>query len=336
MDRVRVSVCISVYNGARHLPRCLDSVCTQSLSSLEIVIVNDGSTDDSQSIIDNYVTKYQKRKIVVISQKNKGLAQGRQTGINFASGDYIAFLDQDDYVINTAYEDMLACAENYEADIVEAETRKGDKILSSPYSGIYHTQEILKAYLRNGSLRPMLWLRLYNRRLFAKPVLPQIYTNNEDGFALPCLLYRARSIYFLKKCVHTYSDDNEHSVMRSVTVNSNNSDIFYRNSIIALSSYNHFVQYIGPSSAASLSDDLKMFMARKCCSFIFTFFSGKTLDNKREVLMEKYGFESTSEFNDFVRSNILFRFNSRGLVKLLGIDITYKFFCIYKKIRKTR
>ena len=90
-DQVKVSVCISVHNTAKYLPRCLDSVCAQTLQSLEIVLVNNGSTDNSEAIMREYAEKHPERRFVILSQEDRSLAGGRLTGINHATGEYILF-----------------------------------------------------------------------------------------------------------------------------------------------------------------------------------------------------------------------------------------------------
>ena len=84
------------------------------------------------------------------------------------------------------------------ADIVECEVFRDGSILSSPYTGLYDANFIFRDYLLYNSLHSMLWMRLYKRTLFQKDVMPELYVNNEDMFALPCLLYTAKTIYFLK------------------------------------------------------------------------------------------------------------------------------------------
>lgn len=96
MSRVKISVIIPVYNGEEYLHECLTSVLKQSFKQLEIIVVNDSSTDNSQSIIDDFAQS-DSRLISVILKKNKGVSTARNVGIGRAKGDYILFLDADDY-----------------------------------------------------------------------------------------------------------------------------------------------------------------------------------------------------------------------------------------------
>ena len=103
--RPLVSVCISVYNGEDHLRKCLDSVLSQDISSMEIVLVNDGSTDGTSEIMHEYQDRFP--EIRIIEQENRGLAQGRWTGVKNSTGSYITFLDADDYLLEGAYKTIL-------------------------------------------------------------------------------------------------------------------------------------------------------------------------------------------------------------------------------------
>lgn len=109
---VKVSVIIPVYNVEKYLKRCLDSVLNQTLRDIEIICINDGSTDTSVQILEEYGTK-----IKVIHSKNKGVSEARNTGLKAATGEYIAFLDSDDFVDDTFYEKLYKGATEYNADI---------------------------------------------------------------------------------------------------------------------------------------------------------------------------------------------------------------------------
>ena len=240
-----ISVIIPVYNVEKYLPRCLDSVCAQTLQSLEIVLVNNGSTDNSEAIMREYAEKHPERRFVILSQEDRSLAGGRLTGINHATGEYITFLDADDLVDATTYQKMLECAEKEGVDIVEIQTRRDAKILESNLKGLQDTHQVLKQYFTKGGIQSMLWMRMFRRSLFAKPVLPTIYTNNEDMFAWPCLLYAAHSIYFLKKPLHTYSTDNEGGVMQSETYDPKLAERRFQSRTKALLSIPFFREYAG-------------------------------------------------------------------------------------------
>ena len=115
--RPLVSVCISVYNGEAHLRKCLDSVISQDIDCMEIVLVNDGSTDSTSEIMHEYRDRFP--GIRIIEQENRGLAQGRWTGVQNSNGRYITFLDADDYLLEGAYKTIIQFMTDTRADIYE-------------------------------------------------------------------------------------------------------------------------------------------------------------------------------------------------------------------------
>ena len=115
----KVSIIVPVYNVEEYLERCLDSLVNQTLKDIEIIIVNDGSTDGSKEIIQEYINKY--KNIVYLEKKNGGLSSARNYGIPYAKGEYIGFVDSDDYVELTMYEKMYNKAVEEKSDMVECD-----------------------------------------------------------------------------------------------------------------------------------------------------------------------------------------------------------------------
>ena len=223
---IELSICISVHNTADYLPRCLDSIIALDNLEYEIIIVNNGSTDNSEEIMLRYQKKYP--NIHIIRQNDMGLAQGRQTGVNNARGEYITFLDADDYVFNNVYEKAVNYAKSHDLDVVEFCTKRGDLVLKSSMDGIHNSHEVLKEYFWGSkTIYPMMWLRIYKRSLFeSKPVLPKLYVNNEDIFAYPCILFSASQIGFLPDVGHNYSVDNSSAVMTQLRKDKNYSKTY--------------------------------------------------------------------------------------------------------------
>ena len=183
--RPLVSVCISVYNGEDHLRKCLDSVLSQDISSMEIVLVNDGSTDGTSEIMHEYQNRFP--EIRIIEQENRGLAQGRWTGVKNSSGSYITFLDVDDYLLEGAYKTILQFMENTRADIYEFQTIREDYYSKSPYSGIMEARQVLADYFNGVKIPVNYWLRWFKRELFTESVFPVGISLHEDVYGFPCL-----------------------------------------------------------------------------------------------------------------------------------------------------
>ncbi|MGM9628170.1 MAG: glycosyltransferase family 2 protein [Faecousia sp.] len=112
----KVSVIIPVYNAQDYLRDCLDSICRQTLTDIEIICVDDGSSDDSQEILKEYAQK--DSRIQMICQKNGGAGAARNNGLRHASGEFLSFLDADDFFEPNMLEEAVSAAEQYEADFV--------------------------------------------------------------------------------------------------------------------------------------------------------------------------------------------------------------------------
>ena len=112
----KMSIIVPVYNVEKYLRRCLDSILNQTLTDIEVICVNDGSPDTSPEILEEYQKK--DNRIVVINQENGGLGAARNTGINAARGEYLGFVDSDDFIVPTMYEKLYRKAKEQDADVV--------------------------------------------------------------------------------------------------------------------------------------------------------------------------------------------------------------------------
>ena len=152
MHEPLISVVIPVYNVERYLERCLHSVVSQTYSNLEIILVDDGSTDGSPALCDAWAEK--DRRITVIHKKNEGLGYARNTGIDCASGTYMCFFDSDDYIAPDTIEQAYAAAAKENADLVlfgsAAVNGSGDVVMRSvpkPRKTVYRGREIREELL---------------------------------------------------------------------------------------------------------------------------------------------------------------------------------------------
>lgn len=196
----KVSVIVPVYNVEKYLKRCLDSLINQTLSDIDIICINDGSKDSSLKILEQYAQK--DSRIVIYNQENSGLSVARNTGLEHASGEYIGFVDSDDWVDLDFYEKLYNSAKNNNADIAVADfirehPNKKPKRLKLKEEKIYTTPEdkfmICKVH-REGCV----WNKIY-RTEFIKSInlkfVPKMYYEDRD--------FTIRSLYFSKKLVTT-------------------------------------------------------------------------------------------------------------------------------------
>lgn len=162
-----VSVIINVYNGQDFIKKCLDSVINQTYKNLEIIIINDGSTDNTLNILKSYKDK----RIKIITTSNQGLSLSRNTGLDNAKGDYLFFVDADDYIENDAIEYLYNLCKKYNVkmstcnsiDVYDYETKiKNDIELIEVKEGKDLLIKILLSENRKGTI----WNKLIKKELF--------------------------------------------------------------------------------------------------------------------------------------------------------------------------
>ena len=175
-----VSVIIPVYNVAPYLREALDSVVRQTYLNLDIIIVDDGSTDGSEAICEEYRSDLRVR---VIHQENRGLSNARNRGLDLAEGKYIAFLDSDDAYDPEFAEIMLEAMENADVAVCHYEVHldtldKGRRNEPSIKEGCYDRKEALRA-LATGSIGLSVWNKLYSRKMWNQIRFPDGH-NYED------------------------------------------------------------------------------------------------------------------------------------------------------------
>ena len=116
----KVSVIVPIYNVEKYLEKCINSLLSQTLEDIQIILVNDGSKDNSGTIAKKYAKK-NKDKVIYVEKENGGLSDARNYGLKYATGDFVAFLDSDDYIEKNAYEEMYNKAIEENADYVECD-----------------------------------------------------------------------------------------------------------------------------------------------------------------------------------------------------------------------
>ena len=329
---IKLSVCISVHNTGKLLPRCLDSVLSQTYKNIEIILINNGSTDNSIYVMNQYADAND--NIYIYEQEDRGLAQGRQSGVDKATGDYITFLDADDYIYPNMYEKMIDAIIQTGADIVECETKRDETILSSPYNGLYDTTQILKDYFDGKPILSMLWIRLYNKKLFNKPVFPQIYMNNEDIFAFPCLLNNASTIYFLKECLHIYSTDNENAEMKKIVENRYDDNKVWEIKIKALHAIDFIKEYIGESVIEEkYSNEFEHFKSRNITYFCVVEYKKMSALNIIKQLCEYFDM-SEKQLNKFYKNNVSVPVFFDRIARIIGLRWSIRVYRFLKKVTR--
>ncbi|MGZ5509828.1 MAG: glycosyltransferase [Nitrososphaeraceae archaeon] len=181
----KISIIIPVYNGVKYLPKCIDSVLNQTYKNLEIILVDDGSTDESGKICDTYSLK--DKRIKVIHKENGGVSDARNVGLKVATGKYIGFIDHDDFIESDMYEILLKTLYAYDADIVQCASYKiiDKKINPEHYSGTVEQFDVTSALeesIRVRSFSHSVWNKLYKKDLLQGIEFPLNMLNVDINF----------------------------------------------------------------------------------------------------------------------------------------------------------
>lgn len=198
-----ISVIVPIYNVDRYLGRCLNSIISQTYKNIEIILVNDGSTDNSFSICQNYQKMYP--NISIINQSNQGLSVARNVGIEKATGEYIMFIDSDDWIhsntINILYKDLIG----YKAEIAICGMTKcfsysPNTVLRKSRVESLDQKEAIKRMLNGEWISA--WAKLYKKELFNNIKFPPGKTNEDYPVLIhlfeqcKCITYNSIPLYY--------------------------------------------------------------------------------------------------------------------------------------------
>lgn len=215
-DFLKVSVVVPVYNTAEYLPECLESIMTQSMKEIEIICVDDGSTDDTPQVLARYASR--DKRINIIHKENGGLVSARKTGVMAARGNYVAFVDSDDWIEADMYEELYQLASQYTVDMVTCgfflEGNYTTTHLDTVQQGLYNKENmsqlrdcaIYNLEKRSSGLKASLCYKLFKKKLIvnAQCKIPNEITMAEDKMCLLTALLECSSVYVYHKPFYHY------------------------------------------------------------------------------------------------------------------------------------
>jgi glycosyltransferase involved in cell wall biosynthesis len=205
-----VSIVIPVYNGERYLEQCLESVCNQTLKNIEIIAVNDGSTDSSRDILQEYRQRYS--NLIIIDQEKAGASAARNKGMECAKGDYIGFVDADDWIDPMMFEEMYSSATKENADIAVCCVRRCsnqkkasggmDLFFFEQYREGFHWRDVIN---KIPSLRAYSYNKIYRRNLLTENriTFPDIRIHTDNLFMYASVT-AADKIVCINKAFYNY------------------------------------------------------------------------------------------------------------------------------------
>lgn len=235
----KISVIVPIHNNVNNLDRCLTSIVNQSYTDLEILLIDDGSTDDSFSICMKYAEK--DSRIKVLHQNNQGVSAARNRGIDSATGEYLCFVDSDDYVVNDYCKNLLEMALKEKADMAvgfyNCTNFQDNKFYinmgifpsDTAFNGLYTPVQWIEICLRyRESLELMphtLWGKIFKRQLFNHVRLPINWKIGEDSAIVWQLCLKANYIAFRNIRDYVYTMANPNSLVKKNDGRTNNSKI---------------------------------------------------------------------------------------------------------------
>ena len=199
MSVPEITVVVPVYNVQAYLPKCIDSLLAQTFGEIEIILVDDGSTDASGAVCDSYAGR--DSRIRVVHQRNAGVSGARNAGIRLARGRYLGFVDSDDWVDRDFCRTLYRGATDYGADIsICSYYEVGEQGMRCGASGdggdtvVYDRREALRLLYEDSLIRSYFWDKLFKRELFDGVLFPEDHTVFEDMAIMYKLFYRANRI----------------------------------------------------------------------------------------------------------------------------------------------
>lgn len=260
----KISVIVPVYNVEKYLSQCLDSIIHQTYKNLEIILVDDGSTDSSGLICDNYSQK--DKRIKIIHKCQGGLSAARNAGLKIATGEYISFIDSDDFIDKNMYSILINNTQKYNSDIVwfnyynyyskkhfinSSIIKNNDLYDLSSSDKIKFAKNLFYQYKMDAHV----WAKLYKRSIFNNIKFPygKLF---EDIFVLLPILSNAKIISTIPDCLYFYRNRSESIVNQYFKQNIiKNIDFIESRIILAINYKNHFPNI--PESNLFLFDVLK-------------------------------------------------------------------------------
>ncbi len=244
-----LSVVIPVYNCEKYIDRCLKSIVNQTYRNLEIIIINDGSIDHSSEICKKFMLD--DKRIIYVEQPNRGVSYTRKRGIGLATGKYIGFVDADDYIESTMYEQLLPYMDKAEL-VTSGYYQAGKRVIDRIEKGLYQTSEERNYFFENVILfhntnEPGISSNLWSKLFYAQKLKAIIDTVPEDifyGEDLAILLkyiFESTTYYVSSICAYHY-EPNQYSVSNTIHtdyLHNINSLYLYIANTIKQSAYNN-------------------------------------------------------------------------------------------------
>ena len=314
----KVSVIIPVYNVENYLRKCLNSLVNQTLKDIEIIVVNDGTLDNSQEIIDEYVKKYPK-KVVSIIQENGGQGAARNTGLLHAKGEYIGYVDSDDYVEENMYEELYKKAKEEDSDIVIC----GNNVVKENYEFL-SKEDVDKEFLLG---KMAVWNKIYKKNIIVDNKIQfrsKVWYEDLD-FTMK-VYFSSKKISYVDKPLYNYL------LREGSTMNNNN----IKRNLELIEAFDSLIDYCKDKKIYNKVKDEIEFL---CIYHMYIFDITRVLNTNNNykakiAIINKFRDYINSNFPNFKQNKYLYLLPKRR--KLIYNLINSKFYCIIMGIFKIK
>ena len=333
MDKALISVIIPVYKVEKYLDKCVESIVNQTYKNLEILLVDDGSPDNCPKMCDDWAKKDD--RIKVIHKENAGVSMARNTGIDNASGEYIAFVDSDDYILPTMYEKLLESAEQNNSDIVmcrfsnvyedgRAKDNFEKNLLTVNSKSIFSNYLLTEVDEREDVIYADGIMGNVWRLLIKKGAIGQLrfekYTIAEDLLFLIKLIKPSTKISVVDECLYCYLQ-RENSAMRT----------FNKNKIA--NRYNVFKELLSNLEDKVTKDELNKFKFYNYFILVYEMLYSGQRELLNEYLNDKF-FVSLGDKENYLPAKKACRNRRNKLLYFLFYKKWFKLYTLLTNIKK--
>ncbi|MGG3478577.1 glycosyltransferase [Peribacillus frigoritolerans] len=297
-----MSIIVPVYNVEKYIDKCLYSLANQTLENIEIIIVNDGSTDNSQSVIDKYVSEYGD-KMISFKKENGGLSDARNFGLKYANGEYIGFVDPDDWVEHEMYKRLYDYAKERNADIVISD------FIYEPES--YITKSALKSNIdlslkKNPEMlliEPSVCNKLFKKSLFDVHAIdfPKGLLH-EDRVTIAKLFFYSEKTVYIGEAFYHYLKQREESITTSRNIKKFSDIIVVLNKMEQFFIQKNFIIPVQQSLETLIINSYFSFCIRAINELNNEKMRYAFMDEFRDFIMERY--KKLYSIESFKKSNL--------------------------------
>jgi glycosyltransferase involved in cell wall biosynthesis len=228
MEEVKISIIVPVYKAEASIARCIEAILWQTYRNIELLLVVDGSPDNSGAICDSYAND---PRVKVIHNTNRGVSYTRNTGLAYATGDYIAFCDSDDYYAPDHIEKNISTALSQDSDITISGyyiEQRGEFVSSVHLqSGLLSEDSVVRHFTIDNEFGGFCWNKLYKREILHGVKFPTDLAILEDTYFLCSALEHAKKIYYLAEPLYYYCDNQNSATRRMDMLYSDHDTIKY-------------------------------------------------------------------------------------------------------------